>query len=312
MHRKLTHSVLFVLVLGLPVPLGACGTAAKPRATAAPGAQPGAGKPPVTVGAKNFTEQLLLGRLYSEALQAKGYKVRLESRIGSTELLDKALLSGRIDGYPEYTGILLTEVAHQTRTPSSAQGVYDAAQAFEHRRGLMLLERTPFNDVDALAVNPGYAAKNRLSQVGDLRRVASVKLAGPPAFRTRFTGLVGIRQTYGVTKAEFKPTSIGLQYRALDSGAVQAAAVSTTAGRLHGGRYTVLDDPKNIFGFQNVAPVFSSQVIVAEGPAFAQTLNAVSARLTVPAMRRMNAAVEIDKRSPAEVARKFLQANGLL
>ena len=86
----------------------------------------------------------------------------------------------------------------------------------------------------------------------------------------------------------------------------------TTDGQLQRGSYVVLTDPKFIFGFQNVAPVVSQKVLDREGPAFAQTLNAVSAKLTAEAMRRMNAAVDIDKSKAADVAKAFLAANQLV
>jgi osmoprotectant transport system substrate-binding protein len=136
-------------------------------------------------------------------------------------------------------------------------------------------------------------------------------IGGAPEFATRFEGLVGLKQEYGLTNVKFKPLAIGLQYKALDDGQVQVADVFTTDGQLQGKKYTVLKDPKNVFGFQNVAPVVSKKAVTAEGPAFTQTLNAVSAKLTTPAMQQMNGAVDLDKNQPAAVAGKFLMANGL-
>ncbi|PZS36593.1 MAG: hypothetical protein DLM61_00010, partial [Pseudonocardiales bacterium] len=89
------------------------------------------------------------------------------------------------------------------------------------------------------------------------------------------------------------------------------ADVFTTDARLRSGSYTVLDDPKHVFGFQHVVPIFNRKVIAAEGPGFAQTINALSARLTTRAMQKLNAAVDIDKDSPEKAARAFLRANGL-
>jgi osmoprotectant transport system substrate-binding protein len=136
-------------------------------------------------------------------------------------------------------------------------------------------------------------------------------LGGAPEFATRFEGLVGLKQEYGLTNIKFKPLAIGLQYKALDDGQIQVADVFTTDGQLQGKKYAVLKDPKNVFGFQNIAPVVSQKVVSAEGPAFAQTLNVVSAKLTTPAMQQMNGAVDLDKNAPAAVAKKFLSANGL-
>jgi len=92
----------------------------------------------------------------------------------------------------------------------------------------------------------------------------------------------------------------------VDSGQIQVAGVFTTDPQLRSGKYVVLSDPKNIFGYQNVAPVVSKDVLSREGPAFAQTLNAVSSRLTTSTMQHMNAEVVLDHRSPATVASQFL------
>src|SRR5829696_915320 len=88
--------------------------------------QPGKGKPAVTIGSKDFTEQFILGELYSQALKAKGYNVTLKRNIGSTEVIDKALTSGQIDGYPEYTGTILSVVAAEKRRPTTQEDAYDA------------------------------------------------------------------------------------------------------------------------------------------------------------------------------------------
>ncbi len=302
------------LVLGLG--LAACGGGggqATGTGAAAPSGKPGAGKPPVTLGSKNFTEQFVLGQLYTQALEARGFKVTLKNNIGSSEIVDKALTSGRIDAYPEYTGVILSELAQQKKRPTSATQAYQAAKKFEQSRGFTLTQPTPFFNTDALAVLRDYAKRNQLKQVSDLKKLGSkVTLGGPPEFRTRFEGLIGLRQVYGLDQLKFKPLTIGQQYQALDGGQIQTADVFTTDGQLDSGRYKVLKDPQNVFGFQNVAMVVSGKVLKAEGPAFEQTINAVSAKLTTDAMRQMNAAADLDKNPPADVARKFLMANKLI
>ena len=302
------------LVAALAVVAAGCGSSNKSNtsSTAAPSGTPGAGKPAVTIGDKNFPEQLILGQLYAQALRAKGYKVALKANIGATEVIDKALTSGRIDGYPEYTGIGLTAIAGDNKPPSSANDAYQKLKAFEEKRGFTLTNMTPFVDTNTIIVKPDYAAGHQLKTIADFKnlRPGSVKLAGPPEFATRAEGLPGLKKAYGVT-FKFKPLAIGLQYKALDNGDVQTATVFTTDGQLQGNKYTELSDPKNVFGFQNVAPVFSKKVLAAEGPAFAQTLNATSALLSTEAMRRMNAAVVLDKQDPAAVASAFLKANNL-
>jgi osmoprotectant transport system substrate-binding protein len=285
------------------------GTASSSSAAAA--SEPGTGKPAVTIGDKNFTEENILGALYTQALQAKGFTVTEKDNIGSSEITYKALQSGQIDMYPEYTGTLITAVAGATTQPTSATAAYTQAKAFVEQHGFTLLNPTPFSDSDVLAVKPAFAAAHDLKSNADLAKLGkSLKLGGAPEFATRLEGLIGLKQAYGVNPT-FVPLAIGLDYNALDSGQVQAADVFTTDGQLQTGKYQLLADPKGIFGFQNVAPVVSQKVLAAEGPAFASTLNAVSALLTLPAVQKMNAAVTNDKLAPSAVASQFLKANGL-
>ena len=314
--RTWTHGLAALLAVALALALTACGSSNKKASSTSGGASanaPGKGKPAITMGDKNFTEEYVLGELYAQALRAKGYTVNLKANIGSSEIIDKALTSGNLDIYPEYTGVILSELAHQTKRPSDANAAYAAAKKFEEGRGFTLLDKSPFFDSDALAVKPAYAKKHGLATVADFKKVSGkVRLGAPPEFRTRFSGLLGLEQDYRLTNFDFKPLSIGLQYKALDTGRVDTADVFTTDGQLQRGSYVVLKDPKFIFGFQNVTPVVSRKVLDREGPAFAQTLNAVTAKLTTEAMRRMNAAIDIDKQKPPAVAKAFLAANGLV
>jgi osmoprotectant transport system substrate-binding protein len=311
-------SAAFALI-ALSVGIAACGSSSTSSsssnttttAAAAAASGPGVGKPAVTIGDKNFTEENILGQLYSQALQAKGYKVALKENLGSTEIIYKALSTGQIGMYPEYTGILLSAIAGQTKEPPSAAEAYGQAKAFVEKEGLTLLNYTPFYDSDALATLPSYASAHHLSSIEGLKPLGkSVLVGGPPEFATRYEGLVGLKQVYGVVPT-FKPIAIELSYKALEDGQVNVQTVFTTDGQLLSGKFKLLADPKHVFGFQNVAPVVKKSVLAAEGPAFEQTLNSVSALLTLHAIQQMNAAVSIDKQSATTVAHQFLAANGL-
>ncbi len=310
--------LIIAALAALAVALSACGSSddksssSSSKSASTPSGQPGKGKPPVTLGDKNFTEQYILGELYAQALRAKGFTVNVKSNIGSSEITDKALTSGKIDLYPEYTGVIVTELAGAKDQPKSAADTYAEAKKYEEGRGYALLKATPFFDADGLAVKPDFAKKNGLADVGDLKKLSSFKYGAPPENKTRYQGVVGMKKAYGLDNFSFKPLSIGLQYKALASDKIDVAAVFTTDAQLAGGKYTVLKDSKGIFGFQNVAPVVSKKVLTAQGPAFEQTLNAVSSKLTNDAMQKMNGAVDLDKQKPADVAKAFLQANGLL
>jgi len=275
--------------------------------------QPGKGKPPVTLGTKDFTEEFVLGELYKQALEAKGYTVKLKKNIGSTEIIDKSLTSGEIDGYPEYLGVSVAVVARKDIIPKSAKQTYDLAKGFYEQRGQVISKQTPFFDVDAIATTKDYAEKNGLETVADLKKLGSFTVGARPEFRDRFQGLKGMRTRYGLTNAQFKQLALGIQYQALDSGDVDSANVFSTDAQLASGKYTVLKDPKGVFGYQHVAMVMNKDKYDAlGGQQFFDVIDDVSALLTNDAMISMNKAVAIDKQDEADVARKFLQANNLL
>src|SRR6476661_6799371 len=268
--------------------------------------------PLITIGTKNFPEQFVLGELYRQALEARGFRVRLKSDIGSSEIVDRALVAGSLDMYPEYIGVALSELAGDTKRPSSRQDAYTKAKAFEAKRGFTLLAMTPFSDQNALAVLPATAKKYGLRQIGDLARLPGmVDIAAPPEFRSRFEGLVGLRQLYGLTRVRVKQLKIGEQYAELDKGDAKAANVFTTDGQLEKGRYVLLRDPQNLFTYQNVAPVIRRDLL-RKNPSLASAVNAVSSKLTTAAMRGMNAAVVQRGEQPAAVAEQFLRRAGLV
>ena len=266
----------------------------------------------VTLGTKNFPEEFVLGQLYKQALEAKGFSVTYKENIGSTELIQTSLTSGSIDAYPEYIGIVVQDVFNHQLSAKTAQATYALAKRLEAQHGYTLLQMTPFSDTDAVAVTKQTAAKYGLHSLGDLKKVPSLRLGGLPEFRTRNTGLVGLRRNYGLTKVTFVPLAGLSPYVALDTHKVDAAAVFSTDPPLgKNSKYVVLSDPVHQFGFQNVAPIVRTSVVKKLGSSFTDTMNAVSAKLTQQAIVAMNKAVIVDKQKPAAVARAFLQANGL-
>ncbi|HEX4466758.1 MAG TPA: glycine betaine ABC transporter substrate-binding protein, partial [Solirubrobacteraceae bacterium] len=212
-----------IALVAVGLGLAACGSSSssstsssssESTSSTATGSGPGAGKPAITIGDKNFPEENILGNLYAQALEAKGFKVNLKDNIGSSEITYKALTSGRIDMYPEYTGTLLTAVAEQSEAPKSAEDAYTMAKAYAEEHELTLLDKTPFYDSDALATTPEYAKEHNLTSIEDLKSLGSgVKLGAAPEFATRFEGLKGLEQEYGI-KPTFKPIAIELSYKA--------------------------------------------------------------------------------------------------
>jgi osmoprotectant transport system substrate-binding protein len=307
-HTRRAAKAAFAISLGVAIVLGLV-TAALAR----PAHATTSATPTIVIGTKNFAEEFILGQLYKQALEAKGFKVSYKENLGATEIVHPALTSGKINFYPEYTGVVVQVVYHHASSPKTAAATYRLAKSLEAKKGISALTPTPFSDTDALAVTNASAKKYGLRSVGDLKKVGSFKLGGPPTCKTRTTCFLGYTRQYGITKASFVPLGIGLSYTALDKGQVLAADVFTTDPPLaKPSKYTVLADPKHVTGFQNVTPLVKTSVLKAAGPTFTKTVNAVSAKLTTPAIAAMNKAFYVDKQSAKSIAQKFLKANGLL
>jgi osmoprotectant transport system substrate-binding protein len=305
-HTRRAVKAAFCISFGIAILLG--GLAA--GATSASSAQP-----TIKLGTKNFTEEYLLGQLYKQALEAKGYKVEYHENIGSTEVIDKALTSGQLNVYPEYLGTLLSVVFHKTSVPKSPAAALSQAKALDGKRGFTLFTPTPFFDTDQLGVLKATASKYKLKSAADIKKIPGLSICGFPEFQTRYAGLVGLKKAYGVKNAKFVPLAGISVYQELDTHTCIVGDVFSTDPQLAPpSKYTILADPKEIFSerSQTVVPEVSAKLANALGSKFRQTMDAVSAKLTLPAIVAMNKAVAIDKKQPAAVAKAFLKANHLI
>ncbi|HEV2591903.1 MAG TPA: ABC transporter substrate-binding protein [Gaiellaceae bacterium] len=303
-HNRRAAKAAFAISLGVAIVIGlAVAVVASPaHAGSAAGTK-------IVLGSKNFPEEDILGQLYKQALEAKGFSVSYKSEIGSTELMQTALSSGKINMYPEYTGVIVQDVFHHAKSPTTASATYKLAKSLEAGKGYWLGNPTPFYDTDVLAVTNATAHKYGLHSIGDLKKAGAFTIGGFPECKTRNTCFVGYTHQYGLSKAKFVPLAGISAYAALDAGKVVAADVFSTDPPLaKPSKYTVLKDPKHITGFQNVAVIAKKSVVSAKAAA---TINAVSAKLSLPAIIAMNKAVEVDKQSAASVAKAFLKANHL-
>jgi glycine betaine/choline ABC-type transport system substrate-binding protein len=270
----------------------------------------------VTIGDKNYTEQFVLGELYSFALKAQGFTVSLNPNIGPNQVRLAQFQKGDIDMYPEYLNVWNSQIAGKKRNFTTLGGAYRVAQDFAFSHHLELLNPTPFSDTSGIGVTAYFAHQNGLRTIGSLRNVApTLTLGGPPGpqFQQDPTnGLPAMEEAYGFTPATYKPVDIGSQYKALDQGIVQATYVSTTDGEFTTGNYSLLRDTKKVFGIGNVVPVVSIKTVDEEGPVFIATINRVSALLTQPVIRELNAEVDLSGQTPPGVASRFLADHGVI
>jgi osmoprotectant transport system substrate-binding protein len=302
--RRVTASAIALVVA---LVLGSCGGGdGGPKTTAA--------DKPVRIGTKNFPESEILGELYKQALVAKGVPVNLQTSVGPTEIINPALRDGLLDMYPEYVGVLLSEVDRIVDRPSDAGAAYRLAKDNEERRDFTLLEPSRMSNENALAVKKTFARKRGVRSIADLKRLRpAARLGAAPEFLRRYEGMIGLRKEYGLkgVKTDFADPNTGRRYTALDSGKIDVASVFTTDSQLVADRYTLLADPKGVFEKQHLVPLISRKVLAAHGAVLPATINAVSALLTTPVMRELNRKAGVDKQSPTQIADTFLRAHGL-
>jgi osmoprotectant transport system substrate-binding protein len=267
----------------------------------------------VTVGSKNFTEELILGELYAQSLEHAGLAVTRKLNLGTTDIAMAALGSGAIDLYPEYTGTALLDVLK--RPPDGdPKRVYETVKsAYAKQYSLVWLDPAPMNDTQALATTQAVAGREAISRLSDLApKAGELQLAAVPEFLKRADGLPGLQRRYGGFR--FKQVKIvdnGLKYQALAHGDVDVILAFTTEGDLKANNLVVLEDDKHLFPPDQVAPVVRKAALDAN-PALAKPLNALAPLLTNDVMQNLNLQVDgPQKREPADVARDFLKQNGL-
>jgi osmoprotectant transport system substrate-binding protein len=310
-------------VTGLVLITAACGSSGGSGSGSASGgsgssqsssALPGKGKPAIVLGDKNFDEEYLLGDIYADAFRAQGYTVDLKPNIGSSELINTVFQSGKINAFPEYLGEIVSTDAGDDKPIASEAQTEQLAQAYESKHAATVMTPvTPFFDTDELITLKTFAAKHHLSTVGDLKSAGSISLGSYSPDLTRYAGYVGEKSAYGLTNMKFVPLSAGAPiYDAVDSGQVQVGDAFSTDPQLLSGKYQVLQDTKNIFGFQHVGLVIKNSLLKEEGPQFQKTYAQVTDLLTTPVMQALNKAVALDQEDPNTVAQAFLKANHLL
>lgn len=267
----------------------------------------------VKVGSKNFTEELILGELYAQAIEHAGATVRRRLDLGTTDIALAALHRGEIDLYPEYTGTALLNVLHAPPDSDPKRSYATVKNAFAARYDLVWLAPSPMNDTQALATTRAVAGREAISKLSDLAPKANeLRLGTVPEFLTRADGLPGLQKKYGGFR--FKSTKIldnGLKYAALARGDVDVIVAFSTEGLLKENGLIVLEDDKHLFPFYQVAPVVRRSLVTAK-PQIAKALDALAPLITDDAMQNLNLQVEgSQKREPADVARDFLKSNNL-
>jgi glycine betaine/choline ABC-type transport system substrate-binding protein len=327
--RKSIRAVLAALVvLALAVAVAACGSDDKKDEGSSTGASTGAstdagggklieknsansGKS-ITVGSKNFTEQFVLGEIYSQALEAAGYKVKKQLNLGSEVIAFKALKQGDIDAYPEYTGTALTSFykVKVTDVPKDAEQAYEQLKGDLAKDQITGLAETPFENTYRLGMT-----KKKWQSIGSPKTISELKgksqdlkINGFPECRQRPDCLLGVEKTYGLKFKKFV-ASEG-PYPVLDKGAADIAFVFTTDAPLATDKYAVIDDDKKLFPPYHITFMIKNDKLKELGPDAQEVVEKVQEPLTEEVMQELNSRVDLDKKEPKEVAAEYLKEAG--
>src|SRR5438876_2521315 len=300
---------IFAAVFAALVVATACGGA---------GTQGTANRPDVIIGSTNFYEQLTLGELYAQILEANGYKVTRKFNLGNREIVEPALESGQIDVDAEYLATLLAfvdkdgKIAKPTTDPKETQaGLQKALDA----KNLTVLDPAAATDQNGFVVTKATADSKSLKKLSDLAPVAKdMILGGPPECPQRPFCQLGLKNVYGLTFKDFKPLDAGgpLTVAALEGKQIDVGLLFTSDPSIVAEKFVLLDDDKHLQLADNIAPVVRKDLISKDDGTLKKLLNSISAKLTQAELNDMNKQVAVDKKDNKDVAAAWLKKQGLI
>ncbi len=268
----------------------------------------------LTIGSKNFTEQIVLGEIYAQALEAAGYDVKTDLNLGSETVALKALEQDEISGYPEYISTALTSFFGRDpeQVPNDAQEGADEVNSEASKKGLVVFGPTPFASANAVGLLSSKAEELGVEKVSDLEGVSEqLKLYGSPECRQRIDCLLGLQENYGLQFESFTPVDIGLRYEVLDNGQADVSILFTTDAQLGASdKYTTLEDDLGVLPSGNVVFMTSEAVVEKAGPDYQATIELVQENLTEEVMQELSARIDLDKEKPDQVAADYLSEAG--
>jgi osmoprotectant transport system substrate-binding protein len=327
--RTTSRLLAILLALALSLVVAACGDdeeesgggapqAQQPQATPEGGAirrNPQNADVSLTIGSKNFTEQQVLGQIYAQGLEAAGYTIDTDLNLGDQNTALRAVKRGTVDAYPEYTGTALLSFfdVQSDELPDDPQQAYQEARAGFAEEGLEAFPPTPFTSSNEVAVTRETAQRLNLRRISDLRgKEDDLTLYGSPECRQRLDCLLGLRQVYGLRFGRFVPVALEQRHQVLTSGRADVSIVFTTDPQIRRERFVLLEDDRNMFPPYNSTLVVREQVADQAGPDFRRTIELLQRDLTDEAMQELNARVDLDRKTPEQVASEYLRETRLV
>jgi osmoprotectant transport system substrate-binding protein len=269
----------------------------------------------VTVGSKNFTEQIILGEIYAQGLEAAGYDVSKDLNLGDETVALKALQAGEVDAYPEYTSTALTSFFDfaPEDVPDDPQQAFEESQDEFEGLGLQSFPPTPFSSANSVGLLTETAEELGVETISDLEGESQdLTLYGSPECRQRIDCLVGLNEIYGLEFKKFTPVAIDLRYEVLDKGQADLSILFTTDAQLFtdADTYTILEDDQGVLPTGNVLFVATQDIVEEAGADFGETVESVQENLSLEVMQELNSRVDVDREREEDVAADYLREFG--
>jgi len=265
------------------------------------------------IGSKNFTEQVVLGELLSQEIEAKSnLKVERRFYLAGSYICQQAMVAGRIDAYVEYTGTALTAVLKQPLNRDPDQVLTTVRSLYKSRFNIVVAPPLGFENTFAMVVRGDDAHTLHLTTLSQAARYTPQwRLGVGYEFEQRPDGLPGLSAAYGLKFAAPPRTmDLGLLYRALNSHQVDIIAANSTDGPIQALGLTALEDDKHYFPPYQAVPLVRTEAL-QRWPQIQTALLALAGKITADDMRSMNEAIDGQHRDPAEVVHEFRTRKGL-
>ncbi|NRG46491.1 ABC transporter permease/substrate-binding protein [Bacillus sp. CRN 9] len=268
----------------------------------------------ITIAGKLGSEPEILINMYKLLIENEtDLEVELQPGLGKTSFVFKALESGSIDVYPEFTGTVISEFLKEKAVSTKSDEVYEQAKVgIKEQFNMVLLEPMSFNNTYALAVPKDFAEEHELTAISDLKGIQSlVKPGFTLEFSDREDGYLGIQEMYNIEFPNVVTMEPKLRYRAIENGEINLVDAYSTDSELRQYELIVLEDDQTLFPPYQGAPMLTQETI-DKYPEIVEPLNKLSGKINDDEMRQMNYEVNVEGRNPAEVAREYLEKEGLL
>lgn len=278
----------------------------------------GAKNKPIVISSKDFTESTLLGKITIKYLESKGYNVKDETGMSGQGIIRKALVSEEIDAYWEYTSTAYIEIMKKDLSNNDPEDVYEQVKKWDkEENNIAWLNHSMLNNTYCFVTTKEVSEKNNIKTISDLAKAYNdgkdLKFIANPEYFERADGMPKVNEDYGFEVPNKKRVllELGLFYNALINKEGEFTVGFTTDGMIDANNLVVLEDDKDIFPAYYGTPVFRQEVLDAN-PELSDDMDALIEKIDTKTMMKLNANVDVDKKTVDEVAEQFLKDSGLI